>query len=77
MRRIGSADQYVISRESNVVRVNFAITPDPPTPQFPGAGALRNHHKSDDGAHGYRADRTVMPLQFGSKATVYPLVYGA
>jgi hypothetical protein len=38
MRRIGSADQYVISRESNVVCVNFAITPDPPTPQFPGAG---------------------------------------
>ena len=68
MRRIGSADQYVISRESNVVRVNFAITPDPPTPQFPGAGALRNHHKSGDDAHGYRADRIVMQRQSRSNA---------
>jgi hypothetical protein len=34
-------DRYVISRESNVVRVDFARPPDPPAPQFPGAGALR------------------------------------
>jgi hypothetical protein len=34
-------DRYVIGRERNVVRVNFARDPEPPTPPFPGAGALR------------------------------------
>jgi hypothetical protein len=34
-------DRYVIGREQNVVRVNFAREPEPPTPPFPGAGALR------------------------------------
>jgi hypothetical protein len=34
-------DRYVIGREQNVVRVNFAPDPEPPTPPFPGAGALR------------------------------------
>lgn len=34
-------DRYVIGREQNVVRVNFARDPEPPTPPFPGAGALR------------------------------------
>jgi hypothetical protein len=34
-------DRYVVGREHNVVRVNFARAPEPPTPPFPGAGALR------------------------------------
>lgn len=34
-------DRYVIGREQNVVRVNFVRDPEPPTPPFPGAGALR------------------------------------
>jgi hypothetical protein len=33
--------RYVIARESNVVRVDFARRPDPPAPRFPGAGGLR------------------------------------
>jgi hypothetical protein len=33
-------DRYVIGRENNVVVVDFR-RPDPPTPKFPGAGALR------------------------------------
>jgi hypothetical protein len=36
-------DRYVIGREQNVVRVNFVREPEPPTPPFPGAGALRFH----------------------------------
>ena len=35
------AKHYVIARESNVVRVDFARRPDPPAPRFPGAGGLR------------------------------------
>lgn len=34
-------DRYVIGREQNVVRVNFARDLEPPPPPFPGAGALR------------------------------------
>ena len=34
-------DRYVIGREQNVVRMNFARDPESPTPPFPGAGALR------------------------------------
>lgn len=34
-------DRYVIGREHNVVRVDFTRAPEPPTPPFPGAGALR------------------------------------
>ena len=33
---------YVIARELNVVRVDFRREPDPPSPKFPGAAALRN-----------------------------------
>lgn len=36
-----SHDRYVIGRERNVVRVDFRRPPDPPTPKFPGAAALR------------------------------------
>jgi hypothetical protein len=36
-----SKDRYVIGRERNVVRVNFRRPPDPPTPKFPGAAAVR------------------------------------
>ena len=35
-------DHYVIGRDRNVVRVNFAREPEPPPPPpFPGAGAMR------------------------------------
>jgi hypothetical protein len=37
----GQLDRYVIGREQNIVRVNFAREPEPPTSPFPGAGALR------------------------------------
>ncbi len=36
----GKADRYVIGRENNVVLVDFR-RPEPPAPDFPGAGALR------------------------------------
>jgi len=32
---------FVISRENNVLRVDFSRNPDPPAPKFPGAGGLR------------------------------------
>jgi hypothetical protein len=41
MHTMDFVDRYVIARESNVVRVNFRLEPDPPAPRFPGAGALR------------------------------------
>jgi hypothetical protein len=41
MQTSSICDRYVIARENNVVLVNFARRPDPPAPQFPGAGALR------------------------------------
>jgi hypothetical protein len=41
MQMIGRAAQHVLGRESNVIRVDFSRRPDPPPPNFPGAGALR------------------------------------
>jgi hypothetical protein len=35
------ASRYVIAREDNVVHVKFDRDTRPPTPTFPGAGALR------------------------------------
>jgi hypothetical protein len=32
----------VIEREHNIVRVDFRREPDPPTPKFPGAGAIKS-----------------------------------
>jgi hypothetical protein len=34
-------NRFVISRENNVVRVDFSRDPDPPAPRFPGATGLR------------------------------------
>ena len=34
-------DRYVIGREHNIVLVDFTRTAEPPTPPFPGAGAMR------------------------------------
>lgn len=34
-------NRFVISRENNVVRVDFSRDPDPPTPRFPGASGVR------------------------------------
>ena len=45
MQTSSICDRYVIARENNVVLVNFARRPDPPAPQFPGAGALRIQDK--------------------------------
>jgi hypothetical protein len=39
MRR--TSGRFVISRESNVLRVGFSRDPDPPAPKFPGAAGLR------------------------------------
>src|ERR1700730_15635538 len=43
-------NRYVIARESNVVRVDFARGSDPPKPQFPGAGALRIQYQDRESA---------------------------
>ena len=40
MRMVGSAERFVIAREDNVVLVDFC-RPDPPAPDFPGAGGMR------------------------------------
>ena len=40
MQQSRICDHYVIARESNVVRVDFARGREPPEPQFSGAGAL-------------------------------------
>jgi hypothetical protein len=40
-------DRYVIARERNVVRVDFRHEPDPPSPKFPGACALRSNSSQD------------------------------
>jgi hypothetical protein len=42
MQTARTSDRYIISRENNVVRVDFDRNPEPPNPQFPGAGALRS-----------------------------------
>lgn len=34
-------ERTVIGRDGNVVRVNFARDPEPPTRPYPGAGAMR------------------------------------
>jgi hypothetical protein len=34
-------NRFVISRENNVLRVDFSRDPDPPAPRFPGATGLR------------------------------------
>ena len=34
-------NRFVVSRENNVVRVDFSRDPDPPAPRFPGATGLR------------------------------------
>lgn len=36
-----TSSRFIISRENNVLRVDFSRDPDPPAPKFPGAGALR------------------------------------
>jgi hypothetical protein len=41
MNAIDAIDRYVVTRESNVVRVDFRREPNPPAPRFPGAGGLR------------------------------------
>jgi hypothetical protein len=50
MQAIGYPDRHVVGRKDNIVIVNFRA-PDPPTPCFPGAGALRSavvaEHDSD------------------------------
>jgi hypothetical protein len=59
MQTIGSAGRCVISRESNVVRVDFGRKPDdPPAPRFPGAGALRAEPK-ESGSIGSVLPRAV------------------
>jgi hypothetical protein len=63
MPGIGSAERYVISRESNVVRVDFARKPDPPAPRFPGAGALRSNGGSGGLAEAVTPGRGLLRQQ--------------
>ena len=37
---------YIIARDNNVVRVDFGGEPDPPTPIFPGAAAMRESYST-------------------------------
>jgi len=39
--------RYVIERNNNIVRVDFR-RPDPPAPDFPGAGAQRSGDAGSD-----------------------------
>jgi hypothetical protein len=32
---------WVIARETNIVRVDFSRSPEPPNPRFPGASGVR------------------------------------
>jgi hypothetical protein len=36
-----TSGRFIISRENNVLRVDFSRDPDPPAPTFPGAVGLR------------------------------------
>jgi hypothetical protein len=67
MPRIGFADRYVIARDSNVVRVDFARRPDSPAPQFPGAGALRPAQR-ESLQWIRRATRSVLPPRLRGRA---------
>ena len=43
------SQHYVLSRETNVIVVDFKREPDLPAPKFPGAGALHEpDHEQDD-----------------------------
>jgi hypothetical protein len=44
-----SAARRIVSRERNVVRVDFRREPDPPAPRFPGAAALRELPAAEGG----------------------------
>lgn len=37
----------IVSRDGNVVRIDFVTEPDPPAPRFPGAGGLRDPSYAD------------------------------
>jgi hypothetical protein len=52
MQAIGYPDRRVVGRKDNVVIVNFRA-PDPPTPCFPGAGALRPAVVANDDSGSY------------------------
>lgn len=40
MQKIGCANRHILGRRDNVVVIDFRV-PDPPSGNFPGAGALR------------------------------------
>jgi hypothetical protein len=40
MQMVGNAERFIVARENNVVLVDFR-RPDPPAPDFPGAGGMR------------------------------------
>jgi hypothetical protein len=62
MQGVGFAERYVIARESNVVRVDFARRPDPPAPRFPGAGG-----------YGPRRGESLQWIRANRKLGVLPL----
>lgn len=53
--------RYIIGREHNIVRVDFARESDPPAPKFPGANGLRPVKKEESETQCMLADRTGYP----------------
>jgi len=47
MQMSQGGSRYVIERNNNIVRVDFR-RPDPPAPNFPGAGALRRRNRGSN-----------------------------
>ncbi len=43
--------ERVLSREGNIVRVDFSHKPHPPAPRFPGASGLRERSDRDFDVH--------------------------
>ena len=64
------SERFIIARERNVVRVDFRREPDPPSPKFPGAAALRELVPPSDNPVSIHANQTEsMAVRHGSLHT--------
>ena len=52
------SERFIIARERNAVRVDFRREPDPPSPKFPGAAALRELVPPSDNPVSIHANQT-------------------
>ena len=52
------SERFIIARDCNVVRVDFRREPDPPSPKFPGAAALRELVPPSDNPVSIHANQT-------------------